>query len=211
VANIDTLGYTNQDGNLRFVNDSDPVLKLPKSIQDSMKAACTASAAKHKPAAGGKKRAALCLRGDAFRAGFTFQQRTCTHGTLEAQRAIADSIKQHLVADLEDLGFEVDVFIMAFPCTEASNGAGSTTDYLLEYRRWYRPKGFFLFDKDALLKPGSSLKQLHETNQGRQAEGSLFMAKAYARQQGFDYDLVVQVRSCPLALLRLLLKLGVLT
>jgi hypothetical protein len=80
---------------------------------DTMTARCKASRAKHKPSLSpsGKKRAALCLRGDAFRAGFTFQQRTCTEGTLAVQKAIAESVKQHLVADMEDLGYEVQCLV----------------------------------------------------------------------------------------------------
>jgi hypothetical protein len=170
VAHIDTLGHNSVSvdwgiGRRRFVNDSVPVLELPDYLIAGMKKNCTASAAaakaKPKPA-GGKPRAAVALRGHAFRSGFTFQKSTCATDTLQVQRSIADSVKKHLVGDLMSQGYEVDIFIMTFPCSAATNSA-----YLDAYKEWYAPKGFFLIDEesDPVLK-SLVKKDMIETKQG---------------------------------------------
>ena len=73
---------------------------------------------------------------------------------------------------------------MTFPCTEG-RAEGQTAGYLEQYRQWYNATGFYVFDKEkqGLVGDGRTsigeLVPMHETNQGRQAEGSLRMAQQY--------------------------------
>ena len=81
-------------------------------------------------------RIAVLLRGEAFRANPTQRQRvTCTDASIAAQARISATHVEHLFRWMEKLGFAVDIYGVAHPCT--TPGRGLAGPALLS--RWYRP------------------------------------------------------------------------
>lgn len=65
-----------------------------------------------------ENRAALVLIGQPFRAKnfVNHSHMTCAQGTYASQKLVVESHKENIIAPLEDLGFDVDVFLSDAPC-----------------------------------------------------------------------------------------------
>ena len=76
-----------------------------------------AAAKRHTP-----PRVAVLLRGVAFRNwGDRTTEGSCCRGTETAQRSVVESWNAHLFAPLEQLGFEGNIYVSTYRCTNGEN------------------------------------------------------------------------------------------
>ena len=142
----------------------------------------------------GTKRMAVALRGGAFRQGWTKGSRRCGEHTYEVQKALAESIRKHIVRPFEALGWEVDLYLTAFPCFQTYcpnpklcfNESGATAHYMRDLGKWLNASALDVFEP-TLETVGTRFGEqgLHDSKQGRYAEGVLRMVQTSPNK--YDY------------------------
>jgi hypothetical protein len=110
------------------------------------------------------------------------------------QKALAESIRKHIVRPFEALGWEVDLYLTAFPCFQTYcpnpklcfNESGATAHYMRDLGKWLNASALDVFEP-TLETVGTRFGEqgLHDSKQGRYAEGVLRMVQTSPNK--YDY------------------------